>query len=134
LGFAVPKTAEHQSLSWSFLKFLAKKDVASSFYNVTKLPTARLDLIVEQASIPELGVWVRQAKFAKNNFMPVDRELFKQEFSATVQEIVDKKLTSSLKLLKKLEAKISKNLKEYLTLEKVIQRPVKKKPIENPAK
>lgn len=136
LGFAVPRTAEHSNLSWSFLKFLAKKDIASSFHNATRLPTARLDLIVEQSADPEIGFFVRQAKFAKNNFLPVDRKEFKREISTLVQEIINKKINSSLKLLKNLERKISEELKEYLTLEKVIQRPVKKQPTsaENPAK
>lgn len=128
LGFAVPRTAEHQKLSWSFLKFLAKKDIASSFYNATKIPTARLDLITEQASDPELGFFVRQAKFAKNNFLPVDSKEFKREMSNLVQDVISKKSNNSLKLLKNLERKITENLKEYLTLEKVIQRPIKKKP------
>lgn len=129
LGFAVPVTAEHQPLSWSFLKFLAKKEVASSFHNATKLPTARLDLIVEQASDPELGFFVRQAKFAKNNFSSIDSGELKKNFTELAQEVVTKKTNVSLKLLKNLETKITKNLKEYLTLEKQIKRPIKKKPI-----
>ncbi len=134
LGFAVPKTAPHPDLSWKMLKYLAKKDVASSFHNATKLPTARLDLIVEQASDPELGFWVRQAKFARNNFLPMDRAVFKQKFSTAVQEIVDKKLTDSLRVLKNLEHRLTIEWKEFLTLEKLIQRPVKKQPPAQPAK
>jgi ABC-type glycerol-3-phosphate transport system substrate-binding protein len=126
LGFAVPRTAENSELSWKFLKFLAKKEIASSFHNTTKLPTARLDLIVEQASDPDLGFFVRQAKFAKNNFLPIDEKEFRQDLSKITQEIVEKKVNNPMKLLKKLEKDISVKLKEYLSLEKQMHRPLKK--------
>ncbi len=134
LGFAVPKTAPHPNLSWKMLKYLAKKEVATSFHNATKLPTARLDLIVEQSAEPDYGFFVRQAKFAKNNFFPIPREEVKKSLSALIQEIVNKKATDSLKYLKNLEMKFNKKLKEYEKLQKLIQRPVKKTPPQNPAK
>jgi ABC-type glycerol-3-phosphate transport system substrate-binding protein len=128
LGFAVPKTARSPELSWSFLKFLAKKEMATSFHDATKLPTARLDLIVEQASDPELGFFVRQAKFAKNNFLPqpISKKELKSGLIFVVQEIINKKSLSSLSFLKNLENKMSKELEEYFSLEKLIKRPVQK--------
>ncbi|MBT3349497.1 extracellular solute-binding protein [bacterium] len=83
-AFAVPRGAQNEEMSWSFLKFSGKKENAVSFHNSTLLPTARLDLIAEQGDEPNLGIFARQAKFSKNNFVPISRDTFSQEFSKLI--------------------------------------------------
>ncbi len=75
-ALAVPKTSKNTEIAWKFLKFAIKKDNLKSFNDLSSLPTPRLDLIKEQEATPHLGIFVRQAKFARPNFMPISKREF----------------------------------------------------------
>jgi len=86
-ALAVPRTSKNSEIAWKFLKFAIKKDNLKSFNDLSGLPTARLDLIQEQESIPHLGIFVRQAKFARPNFMPISKSEFYTGFTNLVLDI-----------------------------------------------
>lgn len=119
-AFAVPRGAQQSAISWAFLKFAGKKDNAVSFHEVSQLPTARLDLISEQADAPDIGIFVRQAKFAKPNFLPLDRAQFESEFADLITQINVGKTTIE-KGLSTLETDLTQRVLKQQNREKKIQ-------------
>lgn len=69
-AMAVPKTTKNSILSWNFLKFSIRKENLKAFFDETKLPTPRLDMLAEQQVDPQVGIFVRQAKYARSNIFP----------------------------------------------------------------
>ncbi len=115
-ALAIPRTSENSEIAWKFLKFVIQKDNLKSFNDFSGLPTPRLDLIKEQESIPHLGVFVRQAKFARSNFIPISRSEFQMGFKNLVSGINSGKMAieASLKNLENqwniiLQGKIKRN-------------------------
>lgn len=90
------------------------------FHEATKLPTARLDLIVEQAAEPEMGIFARQAKFAQPNRIPIDKDLFLQDLEGVVQRVNDG--GNAEQLLQSLETKMTNDRRETLRRQKMTQR------------
>lgn len=121
---AVPRTTSFPKQAWRFLKYLSKKDTQVGFHEATKLPTARLDLIVEQAAEPEMGIFARQAKFAQPNQMPVDKNLFLQELGGVVQRVNNG--GNAEPLLQSLETKITNDRREALRRQKMTRRDTSK--------
>ncbi len=103
-ALAVPQTSKNTEIAWKFLKFAIKKDNLKSFHDLSGLPTARLDLIKEQESVPHLGVFVRQAKFARPNFIPISKAEFHTGFENLISVINAGKMSVDLSL---------KNLEDY---------------------
>jgi len=120
LAGAVPRTTKYPNQAWRFLKFLSKRDAQSGFHDATGIPTARLDLITEQAADPERGVFVRQAKIARSNLIPTDKALFHQELATIVQRINEGGNEEAL--LRSLELEITRARQDELKREKMITR------------
>ncbi|MDD3491609.1 MAG: extracellular solute-binding protein [Candidatus Pacebacteria bacterium] len=57
---SVLQSSQHQKASWDFLKFFNQKNIAQSYFNQTKNPPARLDLINESLNDLDSGVFIRQ--------------------------------------------------------------------------
>lgn len=57
---AVLQSSQYQKASWDFLKFFNQKNIAQSYFNQTKNPPARLDLINESLNDLDSGVFIRQ--------------------------------------------------------------------------
>ena len=125
LAFSVPRTTQNPDIAWRFLKFAARKENLRSFYNAVKLPTARLDLITEQASDPDIGIFVRQAKFARSNLFPMPRNQFQSGFEQLVSEVNAGK-TGTEKGLYGLEQKFTNQLQRRLKRESAIKAASKK--------
>ena len=125
LAFSVPRTTKNPDIAWRFLKFAARKENLRSFYNAVKLPTARLDLITEQASEPNIGIFVRQAKFARSNLLPIPRTQFQSGFEQLVSEVNAGK-TGTEKGLYSLEQKFTDQLQRRLKRESAIKAASKK--------
>lgn len=62
----VSKKTAHPNEAWNFLQFAASKDQVKPFLSATNRPTALRTLMNEQATIPEVGPFVKQALTAKN--------------------------------------------------------------------
>lgn len=125
LAGAVPHTTKNSDQAWRFLKFLSKKESQSGFHDATKLPTARIDLITEQAADPEMGVFVRQAKFARSNPMPIDKSNFRKELSEVIQEINTRGANAN-NLLREMESEFTKQRQIEIKRKKLINRDDKK--------
>lgn len=127
LAGAVPHTTKYPEQSWRFLKFLSKKDAQAGFHTATKMPTARMDLITEQAAEPDMGVFVRQAKFARSNLIPANKNDLREGLSEVVQAINTRGANAG-ELLRALEEKFTKQRQIELKRERLIQRATAKKP------
>ncbi len=119
---AVPRTTPFPDQAWRFLKYLSKRDTQAGFHEATKLPTARLDLIVEQAAEPEMGVFARQAKFARSNLIPTDKNVFRRHLEAVVQGVNEGE--DAEKLLRALETEMTHERQQELRREKMIKRDI----------
>jgi ABC-type glycerol-3-phosphate transport system substrate-binding protein len=123
LAGAVPRTTPFADQAWMFLKFLSKRDTQSGFNEATGIPTARLDLITEQASDPVMGIFVRQAKFARSNLIPADKSLLHQQLEYVVQRVNEG--GDEEELLRALETKMTQSRQEALKREKMMKRDTK---------
>lgn len=121
---AVPRMTPFSDQAWRFLKYLSKKDTQSGFHDATKLPTARLDLIVEQAAEPEIGIFARQAKFARSNLIPTDKNSFRRQLEMVVQRVNEGE--DAEKLLRSLETEMTYERREELKRDKMIKRDIQK--------
>jgi ABC-type glycerol-3-phosphate transport system substrate-binding protein len=121
---AVIGTTKYPNTSWKLLKFLSKRNIQSGFHDATGLPTARLDLILEQAAKPERGIFARQAKFARSNLMPINKISFKKELDFLVRKI--NKGGNGEELLSALESKMSYVRQEKLKQDKLVKRNTEK--------
>ena len=110
-ALAVPRTTKNQKTAWNFLKFMVEKDQLRSFFNETKLPTPRLSLVPEQESEPGIGIYVRQAKFARPNLTPLPTKLVANGLKKIVAQIHDGK-TYLLPSLQALEGELTAILQE----------------------
>jgi len=124
---AVPNTTKHPELAWKFLKFAVKQENLRSYHKATGLPTSRLDLITEQQSEPHIGVFVKQAKFARPNLIPFTEEKYKTDLGTLIQEINDHKISVG-RGLKILEMKWNAYLNDKLSRQQLLDsfQPVKK--------
>lgn len=120
LAGAVPHTTRFPDQAWRFLKFLSKRDIQSGFHDATGIPTARLDLITEQAAEPENEVFVRQAKFARSNLMPANKSLFHQKLGIVVQRINEGE--NAEHLLRALELNMTQARQDELRRKKMMKR------------
>lgn len=101
-ALAVPRTAKYPELAWEFLVFAVQEKSLKSFHDEMKISTPRLSLLSEQEVEPGIGIFVRQAKFAKPNFILIPREEFVLHFEKMVLLINESKL-SPIEGLKGLE-------------------------------
>lgn len=120
-ALAVPKGTENSNFAWIYLKFAVRKENMQSFFEETKLPTARLDLIREQETEPHIGIFVRQAKYAEANTFPLPKEELKGPLTELVFQLNEGK-TIYKKGLEMIAAQIDAQLKEFLTREKELNK------------
>ncbi len=92
-ALGVSRTTEYPNTAWQFLKYAIKKDNLQKFHEETSLPTPRVDMLAQQESMPEVGVYVRQAKFARANKLPLPKAEFYEALAPIILDINDRKLT-----------------------------------------
>lgn len=80
----VGRNSKHPQEAWQLLSFLAGKNSLQHYFEKTKKPTSRRDLIEAQAKEPIYGVFVNQIGYAET-FPLYDRELF----SAAIKKAID---------------------------------------------
>ncbi len=68
----VARTSEHPNEAWDFLLYMASKENSQKYFEATKKPTSRRDLIEEQKKNPIYGIFVDQIGFAES--LPVASE------------------------------------------------------------
>lgn len=69
-GEVVSKQSKNQAVAWDFLKFLTSKDSLDKYYAKRKQPSSRNDLIAQQVSDPDIGVFANANLTAKQFYRP----------------------------------------------------------------
>lgn len=80
----VSKQSKQQAWAWDFLKFATSKDSLSLYYQTDKQPSSRRDLIEQQASDIEIGVFAH-ANLTGKTFYKADET----KFDAIIGEMID---------------------------------------------
>ncbi len=116
-ALAVPKTTNKPKLAWNFLKFAIRKENLQSFFDETLLPTPRVDMIKEQETNPKVGIFVRQAKYARANILPrsISKSYLENGFNNIVT-IVNKGTGSADRLLQNFELEVTQLMRSYTQL------------------
>ena len=112
-ALAVPKTSKYKETAWRFLKFAIRKENLQNFYKETQIPTPRVDLIPEQENDPQIGIYVRQAKYAKSHILAWPRENIISEFDKMIL-LINKGKTNISKALNAIGTNINTALKSHL--------------------
>ncbi len=69
-GEVVSKQSKNSAVAWDFLKFITSKDQLSQYYVTSKVPSSRKDLVAEQTSDPEIGVFAHAGASARSFTRP----------------------------------------------------------------
>ena len=67
---AVSRGSPNSAWAWDFIKFAVSADSLASYYGRTMLPASRKDLISQQLSSPEVGVFAEGALTARSFYKP----------------------------------------------------------------
>ncbi len=86
-ALAVTRNTKYPETSWQFLKFAIQKDNLQKWHEETLMPSPRLDLLLEQEQVPLVGIYVRQAKFARANLMPLPKIVFYEALKPGIDAI-----------------------------------------------
>jgi len=110
----VARTSEYPQLSWSLIQFLTSADALQTYHKKTNRPTSRKDMISEQQTEPNFGIFAYQAPFAKS-IKIYDDAAYREVFTKAIDEVVrniatpkealesaQKKITCIIKKQKKL--------------------------------
>ncbi len=121
-ALTIPRSASNPELAWDFLKFVITQGNLQTFFQESNLPTPRVDMLKEQEGHPKLGIFVRQAKFARTMHFPnsVSTPNLIAAFSKIILAINNGKSTAE-RGLKNLESQILKEIQRYLKIKKQIQ-------------
>ena len=84
---SVLQSSQHQKASWDFLKFFNQKNIAQSYFNQTKNPPARLDLINESLNDLDSGVFIRQL-LTTYNWYQYNFQDIKKIFQEIINEVL----------------------------------------------
>jgi ABC-type glycerol-3-phosphate transport system substrate-binding protein len=132
-AWVVPRSTKDVDVTWRFLKYMATKENQVSFYTQTGLPTSRLDLIAEQANEPNIGIFARQSKFAREHEWLVSRSDMKKKFEYLVQELNDGKILAKT-ALSDLESSTTDHLRRMIKINDSLQTVEKTPTAVTPAK
>jgi ABC-type glycerol-3-phosphate transport system substrate-binding protein len=93
-ALSVSKSSEHPFESWQLILELTSRASQEEYFEATKKPTSRRDLIETQKQDPIFGVFAEQAVFA--DVLPiVDDELFDAAIAETLDKVADGEIKSS---------------------------------------
>lgn len=80
----VSKQSKHQDWAWDFLKFATSKESLQTYYKTDKEPSSRRDIIEEQTSDVDIGVFAH-ANLTGKTFYKADET----KFDAIIGEMID---------------------------------------------
>lgn len=80
----VSRNCERPDLAWDFLIYLTQKKTLTTYFDKTKKPTSRRDMIEEQSKHPIYGAFVTQIGYAKS-FPIVDVNYYGKVFSEMLE-------------------------------------------------
>jgi len=83
----VARTSENSNWAWDFLFFLTKQESLQHYYDKTKKPTSRRDMIEEQKTDPIYGVFAEQIGFAES--LPIyDEDIYKESMLKAINAVL----------------------------------------------
>jgi len=87
MALAVLQTSKNPEESWNFLKFLSQKSIADHYFNQTKNPPTRLDLIQKHLNDLDSGIFIRQILTSRHwhqyDFQEI-KTIFREMISAVI--------------------------------------------------
>ncbi len=90
----VSKSTPNSAVAWDFLKFITQKDALSGYYSKHKLVSSRKDLLNEQISDPEIGVFAENALSARSVYKK-DPSAFEGIFAKMIDDVALRSITPS---------------------------------------
>ena len=84
---AVAKASPHQEAAWQFLKFITSKEILPKYYEAQKQVSPRLDILEQQISDPEIGVFAENALSAKSLYKP-DSDVVESIFVQMIDNVI----------------------------------------------
>lgn len=84
---AVSKQSPNAAVAWDFLKFITGKDVLKNYYSIQKQPSSRIDILQNQLSDPDIGVFAENALTAKSFYKP-DSNAVESIFVQMIENVV----------------------------------------------
>ena len=86
-GYTVPLASKNSTVAWKFLLYLTRKDVNQSFSRATLRPASRRDVISEEQTSADLGIFAEEVLSAASWYQ-VDptgiEKIFKDMINAVV--------------------------------------------------
>ncbi len=82
----VSRTSDVPREAWSFIQFMTSADALQTYYKKTHRPTSRKDMVTEQQTDAQFGVFAFQAPFAKS-LKIFDAQVYYTIFGNAIQEV-----------------------------------------------
>lgn len=89
---SVSKQGKNQEVAWQFLKYISAKDVLAKYYEVQKQVSSRIDILEEQISDPDIGVFAENALSAKDFYKP-DSDAMESVFMEMINDVVSRNIS-----------------------------------------
>lgn len=86
-GYSVPLVSKNSETAWKFLKFLTARDINKSFSEKVLRPAGRRDILAEELSSPDLGVFA-EAVLSATNWYRVDPDATAGIFKSMINSVV----------------------------------------------
>lgn len=86
-GYSVPLVSKNPAVAWNFLVYLTGKDLNKYFSNVALRPASRRDVLSEEQSSPDLGVFA-ESILSATNWYRVDPSAINTIFKNMINSVV----------------------------------------------
>ena len=86
-GYSVPLVSQNKDAAWNFLVFLTTKDINKYFSNIVSRPGSRRDVIGEEQTDPNIGVFSEEM-LAATNWYRVDPAAVDNVFKDMINSVV----------------------------------------------
>lgn len=87
-GQAVGQASKNQAEAWQFIAWLSSQENSRAYLKATNKPAARRDLIDEQRSDADLGIFAEQALYAKS-WWEIDNLAIEGIFAEMIESVTD---------------------------------------------
>lgn len=93
-GEAVSKFSTHPDVAWDFLQFISKKENLEKYYAKKKLASARKDIIKDQQSDEDIGIFAEAALTARSVYKK-DTAKFESIFLKMIDDVILRNLIAN---------------------------------------
>lgn len=85
----VARASEHQEWAWDFIQFGARAPQARLYLAEAERPTARRDVLIEQAEEEQIGIFASQALTAETWYAGRDAAAMEEAFLTLIEEVLE---------------------------------------------